>query len=84
MDSEASLSRGQPATGCGTHERRAILARMASLVQKLVRQEHHLEDIAREGYAPATLPIVLAGVIVALIVIVGVALAVALLAYYLV
>jgi len=57
---------------------------MASLVQKLVRQEHHLEDIAREGYAPATLPIVLAGVIVALIVIVGVALAVALLAYYLV
>jgi hypothetical protein len=57
---------------------------VASLVQKLVHQEHHLEDIARDGYAPATLPIVLVAVFAALLVIVGLSLGIALLAYYLV
>jgi hypothetical protein len=53
-----------------------------NLVQKAIAEEHHLEEIARDGYAPATMPIVLAGIILALIVIVGTALAIALLAYY--
>jgi hypothetical protein len=55
---------------------------VASLVHRLVEEEHHLEDIARDGYAPATLPIVLGAVALALTVVVGVALAVALVAYY--
>jgi hypothetical protein len=53
-----------------------------SLVQKAIAEEHHLEEIARDGYAPATMPIVLAAIMVALIVIVGIALAIALVAYY--
>jgi len=56
---------------------------MTSLAGKIVAEEHHLEEIARDGYAPATLPIVLAGIVLALIVIVGLALAVTLLVYYL-
>ena len=55
---------------------------MASLVHRLVEEEHHLEEIARDGYAPATLPIVLGAVAIGLTVIVGVALAIALVAYY--
>jgi hypothetical protein len=55
---------------------------MTSLVQKAIAEEHHLEEIAKEGYAPATLPIVLGVIVAALTVIVGLALAVALLAYY--
>jgi hypothetical protein len=54
------------------------------LMQKAIAGEHHLEDIARDGYAPATLPIVLGGIVLALFVIVGIALAVSLVAYYVV
>ena len=52
------------------------------LVQKAIEEEHHLEEIARDGYAPATMPIVLAGIVLALTVIVGLSLAIALVAYY--
>ena len=57
---------------------------MTTFVEKLVAEEHHLEEIARDGYAPATLPIVLGGIVAALIVIVGLALGVTLVVYYLV
>ncbi len=56
---------------------------MASLVQRAIAEEHHLEDIARDGYAPATLPIVLGGIVLALTVIVGLALGITLAVYYL-
>jgi hypothetical protein len=56
---------------------------MASLVQRAIAEEHHLEDIARDGYAPATLPIVLGGIVLALAVIVGLALGITLAVYYL-
>jgi diacylglycerol kinase len=56
---------------------------MTTFVDKLVAEEHHLEDIARDGYAPATLPIMLGVIVVALIVIVGIALGVTLAVYYL-
>jgi hypothetical protein len=55
---------------------------MTSLVQKAIAEEHHLEEIAKDGYAPATLPIVLGAILVALIAIVGLALGVTLAAYY--
>ena len=55
---------------------------MTSLLQKLVAEEHHLEDIARDGYAPATVAITLAGIVLALVVIVGLALGVTLVVYY--
>jgi hypothetical protein len=55
---------------------------MTSLMQKLVAEEHHLEDIARDGYAPATVAITLAGIVLALVVIVGLALGVTLIVYY--
>ena len=60
-----------------------ILPGMTAIVDKLVAEEHHLEEIAKDGYAPATLPIVLAGIVVALTVIVGLALGVTLAVYYL-
>ena len=56
---------------------------MTTLVEKAIAEEHHLEEIAREGYEPATLPIVLGGIVLALSVIVGLALGVTLLVYYL-
>ena len=56
---------------------------MSTFVDRRVAEEHHLQDIAREGYAPATLPIVLGGIIGALLVIVGLALGVTLISYYL-
>ena len=52
------------------------------LVQKLIAEEQHLAEVARDGYAPATLPIVLGVIVVALTIIVGLSLAVALVAYY--
>jgi hypothetical protein len=55
---------------------------MTSLVQRAIDEEHHLEDIARDGYAPATLPIVLGGIVLALFVIVGLALGITLAVYY--
>ena len=51
---------------------------MTTFVDKLVAEEHHLEEIARDGYAPATLPIVLGAIVLALAVIVGLALGVTL------
>jgi diacylglycerol kinase len=56
---------------------------MTAIVDKLVAEEHHLEEIAKDGYAPATLPIVLGGIVVALFVVVGLALGVTLAVYYL-
>jgi hypothetical protein len=55
---------------------------MASLVQRAIAGEHHLAEIARDGYAPATLPIVLGVIVLSLILIVGIALGIALTAYY--
>ena len=56
---------------------------MTTFVEKLVAEEHHLENIAKDGYAPATLAIVMGGIVAALAVIVGVALGITLLVYYL-
>lgn len=55
---------------------------MTSFASKMAAEEHHLEEIARDGYAPATLPIVLGAIVIVLTVIVGVALTVSLIAYY--
>jgi hypothetical protein len=55
---------------------------MTTLVQRAINEEHHLEEIARDGYAPATLAILLGGIVLALIAIVGIALAITLVAYY--
>jgi hypothetical protein len=55
---------------------------MTSLVQRAIAEEHHLEEIAKDGYAPATLPIVLGAIVLALVGIVGLALAITLAAYY--
>ena len=56
---------------------------MTTIADKLVAEEHHLEDVVRDGYEPATLPIVLGGIVLALTVIVGLALGVTLAVYYL-
>jgi hypothetical protein len=56
---------------------------MSTLVDKLVAEEHHLQEIAQDGYAPATLPIVLGGIVAVLVVIVGLALGVTMAVYYL-
>ncbi|HZO34107.1 MAG TPA: hypothetical protein VFB17_03420 [Gaiellaceae bacterium] len=56
---------------------------MTTFVEKLTAEEHHLEEIAREGYDPAALPIVMAAIVGALVVIVGIALGVTLAVYYL-
>ncbi len=56
---------------------------MTSIVQKAIAEEHHLEEIARDGYAPATLPIVLGVIVIALTVIVGLSLGVTMAVYYL-
>ena len=55
---------------------------MTTLVEKAIAEEHHLEEIARDGYAPATLPIVLGGIVLALTVIVGLALGITMAVYY--
>jgi len=55
---------------------------MTAIVDKLVAEEHHLEEIAKHGYAPATLPIVLGFIVAVLAVIVGLALGVSLAVYY--
>jgi hypothetical protein len=56
---------------------------MTTLIEKAIQEEHHLEAIAREGYAPATIPIVLVAIVLALTVVVGVALGISLAVYYL-
>jgi hypothetical protein len=55
---------------------------MTTLVQRAIAEEHHLEEIAKDGYAPATLPIVLGAITLALIMIVGLSLGLTLLVYY--
>ena len=55
---------------------------MTAIVDKIVAEEHHLEDIANDGYAPATLPILLGTIVLALVLIVGVVLGVTLIAFY--
>ena len=55
---------------------------VTSLVQRAIAEEHHLEEIAKDGYAPATLPIILAAITLALLVIVGLSLGITLAAYY--
>jgi len=56
---------------------------MTAIVDKLVAEEHHLQEIAKDGYAPATLPIVLGVIVAALALIVGVAIGIAMTVYYL-
>lgn len=56
---------------------------MTSLTQRVIDEEHHLQEIARDGYEPATMPIVLGGILLALMVVVGLALGVTLAVYYL-
>ena len=56
---------------------------MATFVHKVVAEEHHLEEIARDGYETATLPIVLGAIVLVLVVVVGLALGVTLAVYYL-
>lgn len=56
---------------------------MTGLAQKLAAEGRRLEDVAADGYAPATIPIVLVGITLALIVVVGIALGVTLTVYYL-
>lgn len=56
---------------------------MTSLTHRLIDEEHHLQEIARDGYEPATMPIVLGGIMLALMVVVGIALGVTLAVYYL-
>ena len=51
-------------------------------MHKLAAEEHHLEDVARDGYAPAALAITLAGIVLALVVVVGLALGLTLVVYY--
>jgi hypothetical protein len=53
-----------------------------NVVERAIVTEHHLVDIARDGYQPATLPIVLAATVLALLAIVGVALGVSVAVYY--
>jgi hypothetical protein len=53
-----------------------------TLLQKAIEEEHHLAEVARDGYSPVTLPIVLGLIVLALTVIVGLSLAVSLIAYY--
>jgi diacylglycerol kinase len=56
---------------------------MTAIVDKLVAEEHHLEEIAKDGYAPATLPIVLGFIAAALAVIVGLVVGISMAVYYL-
>jgi hypothetical protein len=56
---------------------------MTSIVHRAIAEEHHLEEIARDGYAPATLPIVLGAIVIALTAIVGLSLGLTLAVYYL-
>ncbi|HEX3805571.1 MAG TPA: DUF427 domain-containing protein [Gaiellaceae bacterium] len=55
----------------------------AGLVERLVAEEHHIQEIAKVGYEPATLPILLVVIAIAVGVIVFVALAVSITVYYL-
>jgi hypothetical protein len=56
---------------------------VTAIRDRIVAEEHHLEEIVHDGYAPATLPIVLGAIMIALTVIVGLALGITLAVYYL-
>lgn len=64
------------AGGTAPHEHHGV-------VERLVAEEHHLQEIAKVGYEPATLPIVMLVIIGALAIIVGIALGVSIAVYYL-
>lgn len=53
------------------------------ILQKAIAEGHHLEEVAQEGYEPATIGIVLVAIVLALTVVVGIALGVTLTVYYL-
>jgi hypothetical protein len=46
-----------------------------TLIQRLIDEERHLEGIARDGFMPATLPIMFGGIVLAVFSVVGLALA---------
>lgn len=52
------------------------------IVDRLVAEEHHLADVARDGYDPQTLAIVLGAIVVALSAVVAVVLGISFAAYY--
>ena len=56
---------------------------VSGILQKAIAEGHHLEDVALEGYEPATIGIVLVAIVLALTVVVGIALGVTLTVYYL-
>jgi hypothetical protein len=55
---------------------------MTALMQKVIAEEHHLEEIVADGYQPATLAVVLAAIVLAVAVLVALALGVTLAVYY--
>lgn len=56
--------------------------RHMNVMQRAIAGEHHLADIARDGYQPATLPIVLGAIVLGLLAVVGVALGLSVAVYY--
>lgn len=52
------------------------------LRERIVAEEHHLQQIAKVGYEPATLPILMVAIIGVLAAVVGIALGIALAVYY--
>jgi len=55
---------------------------MTTLVEKVIAEEHHLEEIVADGYQPATLAVVLGAIMLAVAVLVALALGVTLAVYY--
>jgi hypothetical protein len=55
---------------------------MTTIAQRVIAEEHHLQEIASEGYQPATLAIVLGAILLALGTIVGISLGLTLAVYY--
>jgi hypothetical protein len=55
---------------------------MTTIAQRVIAEEHHLQEIASEGYQPATLAIVLGAILLALGAIVGLSLGLTLAVYY--
>jgi hypothetical protein len=55
---------------------------MTTIAERLIAEEHHLQEIASEGYDPATLAIVLGAILLALGAIVGLSLGLTLAVYY--
>jgi multisubunit Na+/H+ antiporter MnhC subunit len=55
---------------------------MTTLVEKVIAEEHHLEEIVADGYQPATLAVVLGAIVLSVAVIVALALGITLAVYY--